>query len=179
MLRDGHLSSAPRTSNFFMKTLDLKQSPQHTLMTCYRCCDNPSSHSFRSYDFIQGITYYYTAPVEATVRINTDEAYAEFKTHLDGARQDGRWIWLFDCSGMTLEHYSSVNFLRNLVHTLVEEHDQALQEVIILHPSFWIRSAVWMMWPLMNANLHQKIRFLETKKDLDVELLGKRVLAIA
>jgi len=144
-------------------------------MTCVRCAQNLTSHSFEPYDMIQGIAYYYTAPVQATVRINTDEAYAEFKTHLDGARRENRWTWIFDCSGMTLEHYASVNFLRNLVHTLVLEHDQALQEVLILHPSFWIRSAVWAMWPLMNANLHQKIRFLETKRDLDVELLGKRV----
>jgi hypothetical protein len=128
---------------------------------------------------IQGIAYYYTAPVQATVRINTDEAYAEFKTHLNGALRDAHWTWIFDCSGMTLEHYASVNFLRNLVHTLVLEHDQALQEVLILHPSFWIRSAVWAMWPLMNANLHRKIRFIETKKELTLELLGKRINAIA
>jgi hypothetical protein len=144
-------------------------------MVCLRCSSNPTSHSFRAHDFIQGITYYYTAPVEATVRINTDEAYAEFKEHLDGARQDHRWTWIFDCSGMTLEHYASVNFLRNLVYTLVQEHDQALQEILILHPSFWIRSAVWMVWPLMNSNLHGKIHFIETKKELDLELMARRV----
>jgi len=148
-------------------------------MTCPRCAQSLTSHSFEPYDMIQGIAYYYTAPVQATVRINTDEAYAEFKTHLDGALRDAHWTWIFDCSGMTLEHYASVNFLRNLVHTLVEEHDQALQEVLILHPSFWIRSAVWAMWPLMNANLHRKIRFIETKKELNIELLGKRINAMA
>ena len=142
-------------------------------MSCHQCAYNPTSHSFEPYDLIQGIHYYYTAPVLATVRINTDEAYAEFKTHLDQARQDGRWTWIFDCSGMTLDHYASVNFLQNLVHTLVQEHDQALQEVLILHPSFWIRSAVWAVWPIMNANLHRKIRFMDTKRDLQLDLIGK------
>ena len=142
-------------------------------MTCLRCAYNPTSHSFESYDLIQRTHYYYTAPVRATVHINTDEAYAEFKTHLDQARQDGRWTWIFDCSGMTLEHYASVNFLQNLVHTLVQEHDQALQEILILHPSFWIRSAVWAMWPIMNATLHRKIRFMDTKRELQLDLMAK------
>jgi hypothetical protein len=144
-----------------------------TGLTCPRCALDPTSHNFETRNLIQGITYYYTAPARATYRIRTNEAYAEFKTHLDQARKSGRWAWIFDCSGMGMEHYATLNFLSNLVNTLIEEHDQALEDVIILHPSIIIRGAVMAMWPIMNANLHRKIRFVDTKRELDLELMAK------
>lgn len=143
-------------------------------MACSLCVVDPRSHSFRPHTVMGNITYYYTAPVEALERIRSEEQYQLFKKHLDGAVQRGFWIWIFDCSGMGIDHYTSVAFMNNIVHTLIAEHDEALQEVIILHPSLWIRSAVWALYPFMNANLHRKIRFIETKKDLELELLVKR-----
>ncbi|NDB86050.1 MAG: hypothetical protein EB127_25620 [Alphaproteobacteria bacterium] len=148
-------------------------------MACPLCVIEPRSHSFRPQGSIGNITYYYTAPVEATERIRSEEQYALFKRHLDGALQRGSWIWIFDCSGMGIDHYTSVAFMNNIVHTLIAEHDEALQEVLIVHPSMWIRSAVWALTPFMNANLHRKIRFIATKKDLDLEFLAKKVSHIA
>jgi CRAL/TRIO domain len=145
-------------------------------MTCEVCAVNPYSHSFNPYATVGPITYYYTAPALATERIKTNEQYAMFKKHLD---QAVHWIWIFDCSGMGVDHYTSIAFLQNIVGTLVTEHDTALQEVLIIHPSFWIHSAVWAMYPFMNANLHRKIRFIPNKKDLDLELLAKKVHMIA
>lgn len=140
-------------------------------MACPQCAINPLSHSFRRYGSVGQMDYYYTCPALAQERINTDEQYAFFKTHLDGAREgSGAWVWLFDCSGMGFSYMSSLSFLRHLVNTLVLEHDAVLHEIWIIRPSFWIRTAIWLTWNYMNETLRNKIVYVDSETDLQLRL---------
>lgn len=82
----------------------------------------------------------YTSPANADP-ITTDADIAGFKSLLDSYR-DQPWIWVFDCRGMTLAHYTNMRFCRALHHILTTEHSSSLQAVWILNINTWLRGVL-------------------------------------
>ena len=130
-------------------------------MACPQCQVNPRSHSFVQIgDSPEGVRLWYTAAGTAEELVDTPTKFAYFKTHLDQARSS-RWIWIFDCAGLTTRHQSSVGFMRSLVGTLSAEHATLLQGILILHPSIWMRAAITLLSPFLNKVITQNIRYYD------------------
>lgn len=128
-------------------------------MTCPQCATNPNSHSFVQIgESPEGVRLWYTAAGKAEELVDTPTKFAYFKTHLDQARGT-RWIWIFDCAGMTTRHQSSVGFMRSLVGALSSEHSHLLQGILILHPTIWMRAAITLLSPFLHTKIIRNIRY--------------------
>lgn len=139
-------------------------------MACPQCKVNPKAHSFVKFGQKENVGYWYTAAGRGEELVNTPEKFGFFSLHMSQAKQDAKWIWVFDCAGMSTRHYSSIDFMKRLVGSLSNEHADILNEIWIVNPNVWMRAAVMIMSPFMNARLVSKISFIE---DTGVEFLYK------
>jgi hypothetical protein len=145
-------------------------------MACPQCVVNARSHSFVKFGNKDETSYWYTGAGKADELVDTPEKFTYFKQHLDLAKETPKWIWVFDCSGMTSRHHSSVDFMKRLVGSLSNEHEDRLQAIWIVNPSLWIRTAVFILSPFMNQKLTKKIEFIEgTGANFFVKLIGVRL----
>jgi hypothetical protein len=147
-------------------------------MVCPQCRINPLSHSFVKFGQKGAIGYWYTAAGEAEELVDTPEKFGFFRLHMNQAKQDAHWIWVFDCAGMTNRHYTSLDFMKRLVGALCDEHAEILDAIWIVNPNMWIRAAVMIMSPFMNKRLVEKISFVEdTGIGFLLRLTGVRILS--
>ena len=106
----------------------------------------------------------YTAPAEADI-VTTDADLAGFKSLMDPYRASP-WIWVFDCRGMKMAHYTNMRFCRALHHILTTEHSTSLQAVWILNINTWLRGVLG-FFPLNKAIILPSERlelFIQMKK---------------
>lgn len=82
------------------------------------------------------IPLYYTAPA-LLPKVRTDEDFARLKAHLD--RIKGKWIWIVDCSGLTLDYCTNIRYVQRLAEILRTEHVNTLQDTWMLHVNTWVR----------------------------------------
>lgn len=82
------------------------------------------------------IPLYYTAPA-LLPRIRTDEDFARMKTYLD--RIKTKWIWIVDCSGLTMDYCTNIRHIQRLADILRGEHADKLQDTWMLHVNTWVR----------------------------------------
>lgn len=139
-------------------------------MACPQCKINPRAHSFVKFGQKANTGYWYTGAGRAEELVDTPEKFGYFSLHMNEAKQDAHWIWVFDCRNMTTQHYSSIDFMKRLVGSLSNEHAGFLQEIWIVNPNIWMRAAVAIMSPFMNAELVSKISFIE---DTGIEFQAK------
>ena len=136
-------------------------------MTCPRCAIVPDAHSFNYFGTISGTKYYYTSPARARDFKETPETLSYYKTHINQAKT-GKWIWVIDCAGMQIKHYSSMEIIKNMIKVLLDEHKGFMQKICIIHPNTWIKTALTMMKPFLKKETVEKIQIIEGEK---VELL--------
>lgn len=130
-------------------------------MACPQCALNRRAHSFIKFGQKQDIGYWYTAAGRGEELVNTPEKFGYFRLHMNEAKQDAHWIWIFDCGGMTTRHFTSIDFMKRLVGSLSNEHADLLNEIWIVNPTMLMRAAVAILSPFMNSKLVSKIVFIE------------------
>jgi hypothetical protein len=91
---------------------------------------------FQQIGVVRDIPMYYTAPA-LLPRVRTDEDYNRLKAHLDQIK--GKWIWIVDCSGLTLDYCTNIRYVQRLADTLRKEHADKLQDTWMLHLNTWVR----------------------------------------
>ena len=146
-------------------------------MACPQCAVNPRAHSFIKFAQRDDTGYWYTGAGRADELVNTPEKFGFFRLHMNEAKQDAHWIWVFDCAGMGTRHYTSIDFMKRLVGALSNEHVEILTAIWILNPNVWIRAAVALMSPFLNARLVSKIIFLESTTDFLCRVMDARIFA--
>jgi len=147
-------------------------------MACPQCAKNQKSHSFTKFGQKEGTGYWYTAPAAAEEPINTVEKFTYFKAHMEQAKQDATWVWIFDCAGMKVKHYASIDFMRRLVKSMSEDHGPILKEVWFVNPNVWIRTSIKILKPFINKDLVSKISFVDdTGAEFISRLTGVRLSA--
>ena len=148
-------------------------------MSCPQCAVNPRSHSFIKIGQKADTGYWYTAAGKAEELVNTPEKFGFFRLHMNQAKQDANWIWIFDCEGMTSRHTSSIGFMKRLVGSLSNEHTNLLKEIWIIHPNMYMRAAVMLLSPFINKHLVSKIKFIDSTTDIEFVyyLTGVRLLS--
>jgi len=90
-------------------------------MTCKRCQIVPAAHSFNYFGDLNDAKLYYTSPARAHDYKETPETYSYYKAHIDEAKSN-KWIWVIDCEGMQMKHYSSIELIKKIMKTILEEH---------------------------------------------------------
>jgi hypothetical protein len=137
-------------------------------MVCRLCQLDPKAHSFINFaeKSINNhrISYYYTNPSKSSELIDSKEKFTYFKQHLDKAKERGSWIWIFDCAGMRSEHYCSLEFMRNLMKEVSEEHMTSLKAIWVIHPNTWMRSTIQLVKPFFKTEIMNKVNVLEETK---------------
>lgn len=137
-------------------------------MVCRLCQLNPKAHNFINFAEKtvnnHRISYYYTNPTKSLELIDSKEKFTYFKQHLDKAKERGSWIWVFDCANMRSEHYCSLEFMRNLMKEVSEEHMSSLKAIWIIHPNTWMRSAIQLVKPFFKSEIMNKLSVLEGTK---------------
>jgi len=83
--------------------------------------------------------------------------------HINAAKQ-GKWIWIIDCEGMQIKHYSSMEIIKNMIKVLLDEHKGFLLKICIIHPNTWIKTALTMMKPFLKKETVEKIQIIEGDK---------------
>ena len=145
-------------------------------MTCKICQLDPKNHNFVYFGKnTEAISVYYTNPAKSKELIDTPEKFVFFKTHLDEAKSKGKWIWIFDCAGMRMEHFTSYQFTKSMMQELSNDQLESIQGLWIIHPNTWMRASIAFVKPLFKSELIQKIRVFETKREalmLDLQKSG-------
>jgi hypothetical protein len=139
-------------------------------MACPQCKANPKAHNFVKFGHKANTGYWYTAAARAEELVDTPEKFGYFSCHMNEAKQDAHWVWVFDCGGMTNRHYTSIDFMTRLVGSLSNDHANFLNEIWVINPNMWMRAAVALMSPFLNKKLVSKIFFIE---DAGIEFLYK------
>ena len=132
-------------------------------MACPRCNVVPDAHSFNYFGIINGTSYYYTSPARARDYKETPETFTYYKLHINNAKS-GNWVWVIDCAGMQMKHYSSMEIIKNMMKILLEEHKGFLQKICIIHPNTWIKTALSVMKPFLKKDTLEKITIIEGEK---------------
>lgn len=143
-------------------------------MTCPRCQIVPDAHSFNYFGELNDIKYYYTSPARARDTKETVETLSYYKAHINQAK-NSKWVWLIDCAGMKMKHYSSIELIKNLIKLLLDEHKGFLTKICIIHPNTWIKGALSIMKPFLKKETLEKIQIVEGEKVellLELEKLG-------
>jgi hypothetical protein len=91
---------------------------------------------FQQVGVVRDIPLYYTAPA-LLPKVRTEEDYNRLKSHLDQIK--GKWIWIVDCSGLTLDYCTNIRFVQRLADALRTEHADKLQDTWMLHVNTWVR----------------------------------------
>ena len=139
-------------------------------MQCPLCIKNAKAHSFVKFAQSDTTGYWYTAPAKAEQLMNTPELFALFKLHMAQAGEDTHWVWVFDCSNMTTKHSMSLETMKLLIKTVVEEYSAKISGVWFVNLNPWIRGILKMVLPLFPSKLVSKIQFLD---DLDIDLISR------
>ena len=132
-------------------------------MACPRCVELPDAHSFTYFGKMNDISLYYTSPARAHDFKENAQTYSYYKNHVDSAKP-GPWIWVIDCAGMKIKHYSSLEITRKLIQMLMAEHKGILQSIWIVHPNAWMRTTINVMKPFLKAETLSKIKLLEGER---------------
>jgi hypothetical protein len=85
---------------------------------------------------IRDIPLYYTAPA-ALPKVRTDAEFDALMAYL--RRIKTKWIWIVDCSGLTMEYCANIRYAQRLAETLRTEHAYTLQATWMLHVNPWVR----------------------------------------
>jgi hypothetical protein len=132
-------------------------------MECKRCQIFPAAHSFNYFGELNGAKLYYTSPARAADYKETPETFSYYKAHIDSAKAN-KWIWVIDCDGMQMKHYSSIEIIKKIMRAILEEHKGLLDKIWIVHPNTWIRGAVAIMKPFLKKDVVERIKILEGSK---------------
>jgi hypothetical protein len=132
-------------------------------MNCSRCAIIPNAHSFTHFGAVNGIELFYTSPARAHDYKETEETFNYYKMHINAAK-NSKWIWIVDCEGMKMKHYSSIDIIKKLIQMLLDEHKGALQSIWIIHPNTWIKTAVALMKPFLKKDTLEKIQVINGEK---------------
>lgn len=132
-------------------------------MACPKCADNPEMHSFTPFGKFGDANLFYTAPARVLDYKESEEKIINFKKHLDTAKGTP-WIWVFDCGGMQMKHYSSTNYTRRLAQILANEHEGVLQAIWIIRPNTWIKTVLKFLKSLFKTPLLNKVKIKEGEK---------------
>ena len=128
---------------------------------CTKCKSNPKMHNFIKFGSMNGTALYYTSPVKSQEIIDTPEKFVYFKAHLNQAKAEGKWIWIFDCSDMQTEHFVSIDFSKNLLKEISEHHLDSLMGLWVIHPNTWMRTSISVVTPLFKKEVISKIKVIE------------------
>lgn len=136
-------------------------------MSCPRCQIVPDAHSFNYFGESNDIKYYYTSPARARDTKETPETLSYYKMHINQAKTS-KWVWIIDCAGMKMKHYSSIEIIKSMIKLLLDEHKGLLIKICIIHPNSWIKGALAILKPFLKKETLEKIQIIEGEK---VELL--------
>lgn len=139
-------------------------------MACSLCQKNPNAHSFINFGRKDDIAYWYSSPAAAEEKINTLETLEYLKLHLEEAKQDPQWIWVFDCTNMNTQNQTSISVIRGIVRSLSDEHADILKEFWIINANMWIRGLITLFSPFVNKRLIGKLVFVP---NTGVEFISK------
>jgi hypothetical protein len=91
---------------------------------------------FKLIGTLNGVPLYYTAPA-LLPRVRTEEDFNRMKVYLDQIKT--KWIWIVDCSGLTLDYCTNMRYIQRLADILRGEHADKLQNTWMLHVNSWVR----------------------------------------
>lgn len=139
-------------------------------MTCAKCEQFPNTHSFLKFGKKGEVAYWYTAPVDAIETIDSVEKYEALKAHMDIAKADTQWIWVFNCTNMRTHHHTPLKFMQLLVKSLSAEHGDSLKEIWFVNPNVWIKTTIQLLRPFVHKKILSKITFIP---DMGAEFIIK------
>lgn len=110
-----------------------------------------------------GRNLFYTAPAK-TADFNEDGTkLANIKIHVSEECSGAPWIWVVDCGGMGLAHYTEFSFNWGLLGLLAA--DLTLQEIWIVRPNMWIRGVIAVLQTFSSAAILGRIKYFEGSLD--------------
>jgi len=132
-------------------------------MSCQRCLQTPNAHSFIHVGSVNDIKLFYTSPARAIDYKETAETFNYYKSHIESTK-NSKWIWIVDCEGMKMKHYSSIELIKKLIQLILDEHKKSLQNIWIIHPNTWIKTAVAMIKPFLEKDIVEKLHVIDGDK---------------
>ena len=91
---------------------------------------------FKHIGMIGDVPLYYTAPAHLP-KVRSDVDFDRMKAYLDQIKT--KWIWIVDCSGLTLDYCTNIRYAQRLADVLRKEHVDRLQVTWMLHVNPWVR----------------------------------------
>ena len=117
---------------------------------------------------LSGRRLFYTAPAK-TADFNEDGTkLANIKIHISEECSGAPWIWVVDCGGMGLAHYTDFSFNWGLLGLLAA--DLTLHEIWIVRPNMWISGVISVLQTFSSAAILRRIKYFDGS-DLEVDRL--------
>jgi hypothetical protein len=125
------------------------------MFVCEICKQDPTSHSFTILKKDVDITYFYTKPSIATKYYDADGIVY----HYDGvlSENNSNWIWVFDGEGYITKHLLEFKVGFKLAHLITTKHSHNLQKIIIINPTWQLKTVLEMLKPFLSKRIKSLI----------------------
>lgn len=127
-------------------------------MPCVKCEAIPNFHSFVCLGKTdKGVNIYYSKPSLAVERKLTEEAIPNFLWHMDGASNDGSWIWLFDTAGLENLEVPKLNLLKKFYQIVSQRYFGVLQGIYLMNINWKVGLIFDMLRPLLSRAIQERL----------------------
>lgn len=140
-------------------------------MPCKKCQAHPEFHSFIKFGKFKEAHLYYTSPVKSLDKNEDGTKLENVLIDVKEETEHKKWIWVLDCEGMGVEHYTELHFNRGIVNLI--STDTNLQEIWVIRPNVWIKTTIAFFQLVSWAPIFSRIHYIEGSKFEQSDKLSK------
>jgi hypothetical protein len=141
---------------------------------CEICAKEPGSHSFTYFCRTQKPNIYeyvfYTCIGDAKKYKDSEGIVAHYSGCLNTMNPD-KWIWVFNCDGFGLKHYTEVNTITKLAN-LVKTFGR-VEAIYLVNPPKLLDVFFKIVKPILDKDTYGRIKVVKSQQIVDEVLLEK------
>lgn len=120
------------------------------------------NYTFSKISEKNGLVVYYTNPKKAKSNKNTGSILEHYTTSLSTIGEK-KWQWIFDADGFDISYVLDARAGTRIANCLKGTCGDNLQEIKIINPTWHIKTIINALWPFLNNNIKQKIKYLDDR----------------
>jgi hypothetical protein len=125
---------------------------------CPVCAIDPTSHSLKKIDIIQGIHIYYTCPAKSTKYDDCDGIITHYTNEFDTIGNEP-WIWIIDSSEYDYRHLLNIRIGIALVSLVQNKYMHNLKRIHVINTNYFLQIVYNALSPFINAEFKKLIEF--------------------
>ena len=119
----------------------------------------PLRNSFSKIDEQNGVSIYYTCPVDPQKTYKSDIIITHYENMLSQLG-DTPWIWIFDSKSFGMKHSLETKTAIGIANLVSDQkYGKNLQKIVIANPTIYIKTAIGILFPFLSSETRKKLAF--------------------